>query len=81
MYRAISTKITFKYGQICKRLSQPEMALEFWELAYQNGDFTSAIQISKYFEHDLKKYDEAMKWAINGQKLFDTTIQSINLKK
>jgi len=64
-------KILFRYGQICKRLSQPEMALEFWELAYQNGDFSSAIQISKYYEHNQKKYDEAMRWALNGQELID----------
>ena len=62
-------KLLFKYGQICKKLFQPEMAVQFWELAYHNGDVTSAIQISKYFEHDLKKYDEAMKWAIRWSKV------------
>jgi len=64
-------KMLFRYGQICKRLSQPQMALEFWEQAYQNGDIASAIQISKYYEHELIKIDEAMQWAINSQKLLD----------
>lgn len=64
-------KMLFRYGQICKRLLQPQMALEFWEQAYQNGDIASAIQISKYYEHELIKYDEAMQWAINSQKLLD----------
>ena len=67
----LSPKMLFRYGQICKRLLQPQMALEFWEQAYQNGDIASAIQISKYYEHELIKYDEAMKWAINSQKLLD----------
>jgi uncharacterized protein YprB with RNaseH-like and TPR domain len=76
----ISPKILFKYGQICYRLSQPEMALEFWNLAFQNGDFSSAIQISKYYEHRLKKYDEALKWAMNAHHLLDTYFP-INQKK
>jgi uncharacterized protein YprB with RNaseH-like and TPR domain len=68
----IPPKMLFKYGQICKRLSHPEMALEFWDLAFQNGDFSSAIQISKYYEHSLKKYGEAMKWAMNAHHLLST---------
>jgi len=64
-------KILFRYGQICKRLSQPQMALEFWEQAYQNGDIASAIQISKYYEHELIKFDDAMQWAMNSQNLLD----------
>ena len=67
----LSPKMLFRYGQICKKLSQPQMALEFWEQAYQNGDIASAIQISKYYEHDLTKYDEALQWAMNSQKLLD----------
>jgi uncharacterized protein len=70
----ISPRILFKYGQICNRLSQREMAFEFWNLAFQKGDFSSAIQISKYYEHGLKKYDEAMKWAMNAHQLLDTII-------
>jgi uncharacterized protein len=81
----IHPKILFKYGQICKRLSQPEMALEFWNLAFQNGDFNSAVQISKYYEHSLKKYDEAMKWAKNAHQLLGnhlpTNLQKIKIEQ
>jgi hypothetical protein len=67
----ISNKMLFRYGQICKRLSQPQMALEFWQQAYQNGDIASAIQISKYYEHELSNYDDAMQWAINCQMMLE----------
>jgi uncharacterized protein len=67
----LSNKILFRYGQICKRLSQPQMALVFWQQAYENGDIASAIQISKYYEHEKLKYDDAMQWAINCQKLIE----------
>lgn len=67
----LSPKLLFKFGKICQRLSQPQMALEFWEHAYQNGDIASAIQISKYYEHDLIDFDEAMKWARNSLMLLE----------
>lgn len=68
---AISTKALRQFGIICRQHDNIEMALKFWAVAAERGDYQAAIELSKYFEHILKDYISAKLWAKSSIKLVD----------
>jgi uncharacterized protein len=67
----IPVRFLFRIGKISKRHKNIEMALEFWRKSFERGDYEAAIEISKYYEHQLKDYGNAKYWCKSSLELFN----------
>ena len=67
----LSAKTLFHFGLVCKQQNHLEIALEFWKKAFEKGDYLAAIEISKYYEHHTKDYQNAKFWAQSSLDLIN----------
>jgi TPR repeat protein len=52
-----------RVAAINKRNENHENALQFWQKASKQGDIDSSIEIAKYYEHYVRDYVIALRWA------------------
>mgnify|MGYP001548412667 CR=1 FL=1 len=55
-----------RYAAIFKRQNETNKALSLWERAVELGSFDACEELAKYFEHQAKEYEVAMKWTNEG---------------
>jgi len=63
LLESLPAKILFRFGLVCKQQNHLEIALEFWKKAFEKGNYLAAIEISKFYEHRIKDYQNAKYWA------------------
>ena len=55
-----------RFAVIFKRQNEMEKALPLWERAVQLGSIDACEELAKYYEHQCKDYECAMKWVNAG---------------
>jgi len=65
----IAKQIQRKYALLLKRLGDLKNAVVWWEKSALAGDIESCIQLSMYYEHKQKDYDQAGLWAEKAMSL------------
>jgi uncharacterized protein YprB with RNaseH-like and TPR domain len=73
----LSAKLLWRFGVICKQHNNTNLALKFWQLAYERGEYLAPIEISKYYEHMIKDYPSAILWVQNCLNMLGENDQNI----
>ncbi len=55
-----------RFAAIYKRQNEMEKALPLWERAVELGSIDACEELAKYYEHQCKEYETAMKWVNEG---------------
>lgn len=55
-----------RFAMLRRKQSQWENAVVLYEKAFDHGDYTSLVEIEKYFEHTLRDPLQALDWVIRG---------------
>ena len=59
----------WEYGMLLKKNNEHEEALLYWEKSGNAGIQASCIELSKYYEHKMRNYAIALKWAKKAQEM------------
>jgi len=59
----------WEYGMLLKNNNEFEEALFYWKKSGNAGIQASCIELSKYYEHKIKNYTIALKWAKKAQEM------------
>lgn len=70
-----------RLSHLYRRQNQTEKAIQKWEAGFSAGDLTCAIELSKYYEHTRRDYDQARLWVIRAHELVDQQNYSSYLRK
>jgi uncharacterized protein len=60
------------YAYSLKRQGKWKEAIEFWEIAANNDDASSCVELAKYYEHRTKDIQQALKWSRQAHKIIKT---------
>jgi len=67
--RALIPSMMLNFGNLYKKIGQADRAIRLWELSFENGNIYAAIEIAKYYEHLLRRYDLALQWVKQANAL------------
>jgi len=70
--------IQFEYGMLLKRLGNYQSAIPFWESSGEEGVINSCIELSKFFEHKLGEFSNALKWAFKAREMAEKQVSTSN---
>lgn len=62
----IPASTLFRFGFICRKHQHINLALKFWKVSFEKGEYRAAIEISKIFEYQERDYLNALLWARSG---------------
>jgi TPR repeat protein len=59
-------EILLRWSFLEKRKRNYSQAVELWKWAAQYGDVCAMIELAKFYEHNQKDYEEAIRWVENA---------------
>jgi len=65
----------WEYGMLLKNNNEFEEALFYWKKSGNAGIQASCIELSKYYEHKIRNYTIALKWAKKAQEMLGNNKQ------
>jgi len=82
----IAHRYYWNYGMFLKRNGELTEAVHYWKKSAAVGGLQACIELSKYYEHKNKDYNQALKWAVEAMNIinlindgFDDTNQKSQL--
>jgi uncharacterized protein len=71
----------WRYGMLLKRLGELTDAIEYFKKSAAKGGVNACIEISKYYEHQRKDYNQALRWAEEVKCIINLQNDSMNKMK
>jgi len=71
----------YRYAELARKAGNWNQAEGLWQKAAEYQEIPACIELAKYFEHQQRNYDSAEAWTIQAQKLLDSSILPLYIKK
>jgi len=66
-------KIMERFALLRRKTGEWEKATALWQKAADHGQLAACVELSKYYEHRLRNYNEALIWARKAMEILDST--------
>ncbi len=63
----LSCEVSLRMGSLYKKLEDLDSSLVNWTMAAEQGKLEACIELSKYFEHKIRDFKQALTWAIKAE--------------
>jgi len=71
----------YRYAEIARKAGNWPQAVVLWQKAAEFQEIPACIELAKYFEHQLQNLDTAEVWTMQAQKLLDSSVLPLYIKK